>query len=380
MASRIYLCNAIILFLFALELVILIIFRYLSREILTTTFAVSFVLLVIVMSSRLIKYLAQAAEGEIPAALLLAIISYRVPSFLELVLPMGLFLGVLLAYGKLYVDSEMAVLSACGLTTSKLLSYTLMPSLFVALIVAAVSLFASPMGISKVQEMLADSKNAPLAESLIVGKFKKSKDGRSVTYVESIDDGVMQRVFTAQSSQQSMANAPMLLLFADRAKTQDVDGAKMVNLWNGTRYEGSAGQANFVVTEFERMTKRLTQAPVTGGHRKADAVSTKALLQSDSLEDKATLQWRISVALLVPIVAIIAQALSYTTHRKGRYTKLLPAFLIYLFYLVALNIARSKIESGDLPLAVGMWGVHLAFLCLALLLVYRKSLLMLWRR
>ena len=41
----------------------MIVFRYLSREVLLTLSAVSAVLLVIIMSGRFIKYLAQAAAG-----------------------------------------------------------------------------------------------------------------------------------------------------------------------------------------------------------------------------------------------------------------------------------------------------------------------------
>jgi hypothetical protein len=50
----------------------LIVFRYLSREVLLTLSAVSAVLLVIIMSGRFIKYLAQAASGALdPGSLFL---------------------------------------------------------------------------------------------------------------------------------------------------------------------------------------------------------------------------------------------------------------------------------------------------------------------
>ncbi len=78
----------------------LIIFRYLFKEVMTTTLAVSLVLLVIIMSGRFIKYLAQAAEGKLAADALFSLILYRVPGFLELIIPLGLFLGILLAYGR----------------------------------------------------------------------------------------------------------------------------------------------------------------------------------------------------------------------------------------------------------------------------------------
>lgn len=65
----------------------MIVFRYLSREVLLTLSAVSAVLLVIIMSGRFIKYLAQAAQGVLDPSVLFLIMGYRLPGFLQLILP-----------------------------------------------------------------------------------------------------------------------------------------------------------------------------------------------------------------------------------------------------------------------------------------------------
>src|SRR3546814_5551804 len=65
---------------------------------------------------RFIKYLAQAASGALDPGSLFLIMGFRLPGFLQLILPLGLFLGILLAYGRLYLDSEMTVLSATGMS------------------------------------------------------------------------------------------------------------------------------------------------------------------------------------------------------------------------------------------------------------------------
>src|SRR5690554_1934259 len=87
--------------------------------------AVSGILLLVFMSGRFIKYLASAAEGELAAGVLFAIMGYRFPGFLELILPLGLFIGILLAYGRMYLESEMTVLFACGVSERELLQKTL---------------------------------------------------------------------------------------------------------------------------------------------------------------------------------------------------------------------------------------------------------------
>ena len=62
----------------------MIVFRYLSREVLLTLSAVSAVLLVIIMSGRFIKYLAQAASGALDPSVLFLIMGFRLPGFLQL--------------------------------------------------------------------------------------------------------------------------------------------------------------------------------------------------------------------------------------------------------------------------------------------------------
>ncbi len=72
-------------------------------------------------------------------------------------------------------------------------------------------------------------------------------------------------------------------------------------------------------------------------------------------------------------VAIIALCLSRTDHRRGRYIKMAPAFLLYLFYLMLLANARTAIaEGGGVP--GGMWWVHALFLLLALAMLYGSDI------
>ena len=63
---------------------------------------------------------------------------------LPLLLPLALFLGVLLAYGRLYRDSEMAVLASAGLGIRRLARPLLWIALPVAVLVGMTSLWLAP--------------------------------------------------------------------------------------------------------------------------------------------------------------------------------------------------------------------------------------------
>ncbi|MDP5069389.1 MAG: LptF/LptG family permease, partial [Congregibacter sp.] len=86
-------------------------------------------------------------------------------------------------------------------------------------------------------------------------------------------------------------------------------------------------------------------------------------------EERAALHWRLSVALMVPIVALLALSLSKTNHRRGRYIKLAPALLLHLCYLFLLASIRADVAEGDAQVSQ-MYLLHLAFFALAVVLLF----------
>src|SRR5580692_5694408 len=113
----------------------MIISRYLIKEIFNALFSVAFVMLLIFLSNQLIRYLKYAANGKIAASVVMQLMGLEIPYLLVLLLPLGLFLGILFAYGRLYAENEMRVMQACGLSTKRLLMITTSCSMFVGLIV-----------------------------------------------------------------------------------------------------------------------------------------------------------------------------------------------------------------------------------------------------
>jgi lipopolysaccharide export system permease protein len=106
--------------------------------------AVTGILLMILMSSRLIYQLTAAAAGKIPLEIVFFTLLLRLPSFLEMILPLSLFIAILLAYGRLYAESEMTVLTATGFSNTRLLGYTLLPAGFITVLVAFFQLVFEP--------------------------------------------------------------------------------------------------------------------------------------------------------------------------------------------------------------------------------------------
>lgn len=351
----------------------MIIFRYIARDILATTAAVSLVLMLVVMSGRFVKYLALAAAGQLDPNVLFAVIGYRVPGFLELILPLGFFLAILLVYGRMYVDSEMTVLHACGLGPNTLTLYTMAVAVAVALLVAWLSLSVSPGGLARADALLSAQTKRGELESAEAGKFYSLNEGRGVTYSEKISqDGVMHNVFLAEAGNENSKDPTRVVVFAKNGRAQQdrENGERYLVLESGYRVQGVPGRADFQITSFEQYGQRLAKPAAEPDRReRAAALSTRILLSSSEPAHRASLQWRLSVPILVLVVTLIAVPLSRTSPRQGRFVKIFPAVILYILYLITLNGARGAVEEQSQTAWLGLWWVHGVFLSIAGVLV-----------
>ena len=87
----------------------------------------------------------------------------------------------------------------------------------------------------------------------------------------------------------------------------------------------------------------------------------------------AELQWRLSIPLMVFTLTLVAVPLSRVNPRSGKFAKLLPAVIIYIFYANFMFIARNATASGKIPLWIGMWWIHLLVVFFGLLLIWRNQ-------
>jgi len=359
----------------------LIIFRYLTREVLLTLSAVSAVLLVIIMSGRFIKYMAQAAQGLLDPSALLLIMAYRIPGFLQLILPLGLFLGVLLAYGRLYLESEITVLNASGVSQQRIFAYTSAPALLVAVVLAFLSFYLTPYGMRQVETILHEQDALTEFDTLVPGRFQSMKEGGRVTYVEDVssDREQLQGVFVTETQVGAKAKAVdskqiSVLIAKSGQQVLHSDGSRYLVLEDGYRYDGQPGQADYRVAKYDTYAVLLPKPSVGLTVSDREAMSTTELIAGTHQRFKTEMHWRIAIPLLAFVVTLIAVPLAKVNPRQGRFLKLLPAIFLYMAYLALLIAMRDALDKGRVSNAVGMWPVHALFLCVGVVLLYWERL------
>lgn len=346
------------------------ILRYLTKDILTHTLAVSFVLFLVVFAGRFIRYLAEAAVGSLTGDVLLPIMLFKLPGFLEMILPLGLFIGILLSLGRLYSDSEMVVLKACGVGPGRLALYVLLPASLIMLLVAVLALYVAPEGSARAQVLLDNPRSAEGLHMLNEGRFRKQRRGSYVTYAERIDDnGLMHNIFVYERSG-GRGDGAHVATFAREGEIvlDEKSGRRYLELRGGGRYRGSPGRLELEEVTFELYGELIPESSNSLRRSgKVEAVPTATLMTSDDPKLQGALWWRLSLPLMIPAAALIALALSRTDARRGRYAKVGPAMLVLLVYFLGLTQGRAVIESGSGPEV--MMAVHGAMALLAVLLL-----------
>lgn len=352
----------------------MIINRYIIKEVLLTLFAVLAVLLLIFMGSFFARFLGFAAEGFISNSIVLDLMGLKTLSALNVMLPFSLYLSVLIAFGRLYKDSEMTALSASGIGIGSVLQPILQVSIVFMLIVGALSFYISPWALDKVLQLQEQTEAKAQLDGIVSGQFAQLKSERKpVFYAESLSDDKksMNNVFV-----QIREPDNTLVIYSASSGYQtdeDATGERFFVLNNGRRYQLTPGDNQVNIQVYKKSAFRIEEKGVVTKSRDKNETPTASLLAKYELADIAELQWRVAMPLSALLLPILAALLSRTSPRQGRFSKLFLAIIIFIFYNNALGLSRSWIESRELSPVIGLWWTHCLLVILIIHLYARHS-------
>ena len=150
--------------------------RYMNLQVATTTALVLGFLVVMLLGGRLIRYFGIAAEGGLNVNVLFTLIGYNLPYFLELILPLSFFIGLMLVLGRMYSDHEMAVLNGGGISRGAL-SRLLFPVVLLVFIVQCwITVVGKPWGVAKATNIWQEQSVIELFDMIRPKEFISSGD------------------------------------------------------------------------------------------------------------------------------------------------------------------------------------------------------------
>lgn len=346
--------------------------RYLIRETLQNFAAVIAILVLIYLSNRFVRYLADAASGELDSAVIFELLALKMTANVVVLLPLALYVGVLLALGRLYRDSEIIALAAGGVGIMRVARAMGVMGLGFALIVGLFSLVIAPMAAHKADQLTERARNDSDVTGLYPGRFKDFGGGEHIIYVRDIspDRSEMTSVFVQMRSPTGL---DIVFAEAGRQFLETRTGDRFMVLTNGYRYEGKPGQADFTRHEFEKHGVRIKKKAADAAARKLESMSAGQLLAAGGVAHYAELQWRVSMPIATVLLVVLAVPLARASPRAGKFGKVFAGILIYFIYSNVLSISYKAVERGELHPLIGVWPAHLLMLAIVAFMLARDN-------
>lgn len=395
--------------------------RAFAREVLHTAAAVSAILLAIFLFTRLVDFLRQAADGDIPIHSVLLLLLLKMVGYLDIIVPLTLYVSVLFVLGRWSRDNELTAFNACGMGITQMCKPAMTLAVLVGALVALFSLYLTPLSIEAARVIshpthtasaasaglggvgnLDDSANLAQVRTGVFNEIEiRARDDATgqnevsgVYFIEArAPDGTLRDLFVyAKAGADAEVFEHEIVAAEVGRKITGTEGlgpgsgfgtttadhnAHFLLLQNGRRYRATPGAREYAVLDFQ--TYRLRLKPRSIGVRKLPmkAMPTHALfawaMDGAPSAVHAELHWRIAKVLMPPILLLLALSFSALSYRKARFPGMLPALLLYFAYSNALAFGVALIKRGAFAPHLPLYVVHAVFLALALYLLYRRA-------
>ncbi|WP_201599457.1 LPS export ABC transporter permease LptF [Psychrobacter piscatorii] len=393
-----------------------------TRQVASTTALVLGFLVVMMLGGRLIRYFGIAAEGRLDISLLFTIIGYNLPYFLELILPLAFFIALMLVFGRLYVDQEMAVINASGVSRGRLAR--LMTPLILALFVgeAALSIVGKPWGVRSSEAVwqqqaltsafdlirpnefissgnyhlyvgsLSDDKKK--LQDVILIQSEPAKKGSAAESVDANANDMNNTIDNETAEQIGISDIPKDIInsgakdiskdtitLAKRAEQVDTgnSGVTQLDLFQGRRYEVGAGSLKYNQVAFDRYRITLTESSqdvITEDNIETQAIGplwqaatgdAQAGTNNALRAAQGELGYRLALPWLMIIAPMLAVPLAQVRPRQGRWLRLFPSILLFVSCALGIISLKNAVSKGSISVWAYAWLV-LGFMALALYL------------
>jgi lipopolysaccharide export system permease protein len=318
----------------------MIIDRYLLREVATPFVAITFALTTLFVTYSLTRYLTEATEGLLAPQAVFTLTVLKAVIALEMLLPVALYIGLIVTLGRLYSDWEVTALKSSGVSERRIVVPVIMLAALIGLAIASLSLWARPWAYNELYQFQARAEAFNDLAQLQAGQFHFDNKRGRVVYMDARQgsdalSGLFVRTRAGKDIQVISARTGHFAAYAtpDRHRL-DLFDARIFRM----------GEKRNLVGQFGEFTLWLpTAIPDPIGYKPKRLHNTE-LAAIDAPDAQAELQWRESTAVSALLLALLAVPLSRTQPRRGRYSKVMLAVVIYALYYNLLGVARTGVE------------------------------------
>jgi len=358
--------------------------RYIFRLVIVpmlAVFAIAASLLVLDKMLRLFDFV--AVEGG-PVGVVFKMLMALVPEYASLAIPLGLLLGILLAFRKLATSSELDVFRAVGLGYGRLLRVPFAITAVLMVINIALVFFIQPVSRYYYEQMEYELRSGALGASIKVGEFTTLADRMALRIEESEDDGRrLKGIFARVSNDKGQVLSISAKEGAFLATTDDPDTI-ILRLTDGTIVQDTGSQTPRVLT-FTRHDLPIDLPKIEQFRARGDAEREYILPellrigwsdgQSDAKRDasQASFNFRLVEVVMMALMPLLAVALGIPPKRSTSALGVFLSIVMVVAYHKVNQYGEDIAALGRVDPILALWGPFLLFAALIVWMYWRVA-------
>ena len=342
--------------------------RYLARSIavpLIGTLLLASMLLILDQMLRLFQYVVDAGG---PVSVVWKMLANLLPEYLSLGIPIGLMLGILLAFRKLALSSELDALRGIGVSYTRLLKMPFVYAIPLAILNLGIVGYLQPYAEYRFKSLSFELKSGALGAAIKVGEFNRlgkrltlridrsEKKGAQLhgIFVESEDSKGMKIAATAESGRFLATDDPNVINFRLEKVRLIQDSPRFttprtltsgsydlpINLPAIAQFRGRGGS--------EANELNLTEL-FSRGYGGARATTVQRL------EARALLNYRLVEVLMMLMLPLLAVALAVPPKRSSSSLGIFISIVIVVAYHKVNQYAEASAAHGRVNAIIGLW-------------------------
>jgi lipopolysaccharide export system permease protein len=238
-------------------------------------------------------------------------------------------------------------------------------------VIGTLSVFVSPWANEQSATIKQRFQQRDDISMLAPGQFRESSGNNRVFFIESMNSETnsFQNIFVTDFGK----DRQLVAVSKEGYIENKPSGEKFLTLETGRRYEGTPGNTDFRITEFNRYTVKIDTKAIDPIINSPKLIPIWDLIKDPNKIYLGELLWRFGLPLMALVFVIIAIPLSYIDPRRGRYTALIMAVLIYFTYSNLLKLMQAWVGSGKIDFVIGSWILHVIGALLGLAFIFYRQ-------
>ncbi len=233
--------------------------RYISGQLFLATLFVTLTITCAVWLTQSLRFIELIVNRGLTVSSYLYLTVLLLPSFLAMLLPIGLFAAVLFTYNRLTTDSELIVLRAVGLGPGQLAKPGLILSLAVVVLGYVLTLLAMPLSYRQFKDLETGFRQDFSAVLLREGAFNTVSEGITVYIREREADGELRGIIVHDNR----AKDRTVTIMAERGILAQAEEGPRVIMVNGNRQLVERDTGKLSLLYFERYSVDIGRPSAT---------------------------------------------------------------------------------------------------------------------